>query len=258
MSYKIEYYCVSNIGKCRSNNQDNFFCIDTYKELNTPENSEPIYGKRKTKDTVLVGIFDGMGGEECGEVASYIAAHTLSDYSFGKEPGKELVQYCRIANENICNYAEENQISSMGTTAAILYFNRKKIHLCNIGDSRIYLFTNQKLKQISYDHVATAMSGRKPPLLQNLGIPESEMIIQPFIATGEYNNNDIYLICSDGVTDMLTNDEIEAMLQENTNVNVAEEILKKALERGGKDNITIIMCQVKHYNILFNNKGEKT
>ena len=90
MPYKIEYYCVSNIGKCRSMNQDNFFCIDSYMELNAPENTNPILGKRKAKDTFSVGVFDGMGGEECGEMASYIAACTLAEYSFGKEPEKDF------------------------------------------------------------------------------------------------------------------------------------------------------------------------
>ena len=77
------------------------------------------------------------------------------------------------------------------------------------------------------------------------------MIIRPFIATGIYNHNDIYLICSDGLTDMLTNDELEYILQKKPSVKVAEEMVERALERGGKDNITIIVCQVKYYSLLY-------
>ena len=67
----------------------------------------------------------------------------------------------------------------MGTTAAILVFGKREIGLCNIGDSKIFRFAQNRLEQISVDHYAVGVYGRKPPLSQNLGIPEKELLIDP-------------------------------------------------------------------------------
>ena len=141
----------------------------------------------------------------------------------------------------------------MGTTAAFLKFSSRKIYLCNVGDSKIFQLTDGTLQQISHDHVAASVFGKKPPLLQNLGIPESELIISPYVAAGEYHSGDTYLLCSDGLTDMLTMPEIEKLLREKTGASAAEQLLEQALERGGKDNITLILIHIeKNKRKLFN------
>lgn len=251
MAYKIEYYCVNHKGKYRRKNQDNFFCAGTFLMKDHEGTLHPVKGECKARDILLVGVFDGMGGEQCGEVAAYLAAHIMSNYSFENMPEEEFLKYSKDANGCICGYGEEHRVGTMGTTAAVLCFHKKKVFLCNIGDSKIYLFAENKLHQISYDHVAVGMAGQKPPLLQYLGIPEDEMLIQPYIATGEYHEDDIYLVCSDGLTDMVTEEEIENLLQKKPYVNAAEELLDMALENGGKDNITIALCKVKKYNRLW-------
>lgn len=86
--------------------------------------------------------------------------------------------------------------------------------------------------------------GRKPPLSQNLGIRPSELIIDPYAAGFEYHDGDVFLICSDGLTDMVSQDEIAAILRETDYEESANSLLKKAPENGGKDNITIILCKV--------------
>lgn len=90
--------------------------------------------------------------------------------------------------------------------------------------------------------------GTKPPLTQNLGIKEDELIISPYTATGEYHNHDIYLICSDGLTDMVSNEEIEYILNSSQKENSADLLLQKALENGGKDNITLILMYIRKEN----------
>jgi protein phosphatase len=165
----------------------------------------------------------------------------------------ELLGFCKEANNKICQYGIENDVESMGTTAALLAFTKNEIFLCNIGDSKIFRFADEKLEQISVDHYIKTAYGKKPPLSQNLGIPESELAIAPYFAKGHYNDGDIYLLCSDGLTDMVTVTEIRQILIESTFEDIATKLLKKALQNGGKDNITIIVCKVKRekYNWIF-------
>ena len=256
MAYKIEYYYASSIGKCRKANQDNFSCNGKYMESENQGTGGVKEGVVSVKERPVFGVFDGMGGEERGEMAAFIASKHMAEFSFSKEGSeKGFFDFCSQANRQICQYAEENQVSSMGTTAAILRFEKKKSCLCNIGDSKIFLFDGSNLTQLSYDHVGIAAFGRKPPLTQNLVIPEEEMIIEPYVAAGEYKDGEVYLICSDGITDMLPNQQIQQILTEDPGRTAAEKLLEGALINGGRDNITFILMYVKKKKLsLFGRK----
>ena len=250
MGWMVEYCGVSNIGKYRRTNQDNMVLLNCYMDMKNNEAVGPVQGEVRAGGSAVFAVFDGMGGEERGEMASFIAADRMARRKewTGKEwagDGRDLTPFCLEANKNICLYAEANQIHSMGTTAAILKFGTKQIWLCNVGDSRIYRFANGTLQQISHDHVDIGFYGRKPPLSQNLGIPEEEFIIEPFEATGSYEDGDRYLICSDGLTDMVTEEEIAQTLADDPTDGAVDTLLRLALEHGGRDNITMILCRVK-------------
>ncbi len=254
MRYEIHYSCISNIGKIRNINQDNFICNGQYLSDETSLHF-PISGKAYPNTPLLFGIFDGMGGEECGEVASLIAAKHASAPLKSEDPILALSEFCSAANKLICDYASAHEVASMGTTAAMLLFSEKCISLCNIGDSRIFLFSDGELNQLSVDHVTQAPFGRKPPLSQNLGIPPEEMIIDPYLSSGKYRPGDKFLICSDGITDMLTNDEISSAISDKSVTEATAMLVDTALERGGKDNITAITLEVKKKKLcLFGRK----
>ncbi len=246
----IEYFYTSNIGKCRKTNQDNFFCNGEMMDYKNEGTGKICSGNAFCEEEPVFCVFDGMGGEECGEMAAYLAAEEMknSDFSDGMENG--FRSFCRNANLKICQKTEELEITSMGTTAAIIRFAKEESGLCNIGDSKIFLLSDGELSQISFDHVGISAFGKKPPLLQNLGIPESEMQIDPYIAIGNYQDGDIYLLCSDGLTDMVTTDRIKQILLENPGKTAAQMLLDEALENGGKDNITFILLYI-------NNKKQK-
>ena len=159
---------------------------------------------------------------------------------------KFLLDTCAGMNRAICEYAKEHYIRSIGSTAAILMFDKKDIYFCNIGDSRIYQFSGKKLTQISHDHSDSIVTDRKPPLTQSLGIPESEFVIAPYVARGLYEDGDQYLICSDGLTDMIPEETISEVISGSVTVlRSAEVLLQRALESGGNDNITIVLCTVR-------------
>lgn len=263
MKYRIHYSCCSHVGKCRSMNQDNFVCDGKYLDFSDEQMIFPLNGTLAHDHPSIIGVFDGLGGEECGEIASLITAKCAAETSIGKKPLDSLLEFCKNANEKICAYAEENDISAMGTTAALLAFSRTEIALCNIGDSKIFRFTGKKLEQISTDHYAVAAYGLKPPLSQNLGIPPSEMIIEPYVARERYNDGDSYLLCSDGLTDMVTVEAITQILIETEFDKCVSKLQELALENGGRDNITIILCRIERerqtlFSRLFRSKNTET
>ncbi len=250
MRYNILYSCISHIGKVRNMNQDNFICNgQVLKDAGTDE-PFVLQGVSSSQGTPLFAVFDGMGGEECGEVAARIAAETASCFELQTDGVQALKKYCTEANDAICRYADKHGITAMGTTAAMLLFANKEILLCNIGDSKIFQISSGELRQISKDHIGVAVFGKKPPLSQNLGIPPADMIIDPFISRGAYHVGDRYLICSDGLTDMVTTDEIVAILKNNSISAASQSLLARALENGGRDNITLILLEIKKTSIF--------
>ena len=243
MHYEIVYSCISHIGNVRSINQDNFICNGTYMKAEDSEIEFPISGTVSTKVLTLFGIFDGMGGEECG--ASYIAAKEAATMPIKKDGVLALTDYCKEANTKICEYAENNSVSAMGTTAAMLLCSKDEITLCNIGDSKVFQFANGELEQISKDHIVISAFGTKPPLSQNLGIPPEQLLIEPYLSQGRYKNGDKYLVCSDGLTDMLSLEEIKELLDGQSVEDGTTNLVNKALENGGKDNVTVILLEIK-------------
>lgn len=250
MDYFIEGACKSVIGKVRNNNEDNFcFNLKNMEEQNN--GSEIIKVKCTNEDYFTFAIFDGMGGEEKGERASYIASTILREYL--KEHKNEEMnwnEYVELANDRICEeiYGKDR----MGTTMAGSQFCKDYISISNIGDSRIYILKDGKLIQISVDHNEAKLQEKfninknsKARLTQHLGIKKEEMIIQPFITQIQYDDVQKILICSDGITDMLSDNDIEKILcQSSDSVNAIEVLIEKAMENGGIDNTTVMVFDI--------------
>lgn len=258
MAYKVEYFCVSHTGKCRKNNQDNFYCNGEYLYFQNNGSNKILHGEKTIKNVSVFSVFDGMGGEECGEMASYLAAERIAEYEFGKKnPRDELIAYCKAANADICRYTKEHNLTSMGTTAAILLLDKKKISLCNIGDSKVFRLSRKKMQQISCDHVSRVTVGKKPSLIQNLGIPEEDLLISPYTSSGGYRDGDAYLICSDGLTDMVDTEEIEKLFSLPDKKETARALLQQALDNGGKDNVSFIVLYIKKKQYITFGKGKE-
>ena len=251
MNYDIEYAYACHRGKVRSNNEDNFWCCGhMLPEIN--DGSGEISEERCSSRTFpVLALFDGMGGESCGEVAAKLAAERLGSYyqrnrAKLKHRAEEFVQEaCREMNRAVCSYAAKNRISTMGTTLAMAVFAGPKLYLCNVGDSRIYQERNGAFFRMSTDHVQGNGLFGKAPLTQYLGIPEDHMVIQPSVAEIDCQPDTRIMLCSDGISDMLTEVEIQAILNRKKNASdTVHDLMKLALEKGGRDNATVILCQV--------------
>ena len=244
MKYKIQYSCVCHKGNRRPYNQDNFICNEVYLTPETREEPIAFSGSVLSTTPTLFGVFDGMGGEAYGETASYFAASEAERSEIGKNEVNDIHAMCFNINNKICEYAEENSLGTMGTTAAMLYFGKKDIILCNIGDSKVYSFMDGNLTQISYDHAIPMPDGMKASLSQYLGMPPSDGILDPFFSRGVYNVGDMFLICSDGLSDMVDADSIKNVLTNAPFENATDILLNKALMNGGRDNITILLFKI--------------
>lgn len=244
MSYKIQYYGVSHIGLCRKVNQDNLICEKIILPCRNNGTGEMLSGIANPGRETVFGVFDGMGGEEKGEVAAYIAAEHMRTFSQWKKDGSDLIDFCRQANGEICQYTKQHGLTSMGTTAVLLKFDTKGIRLCNIGDSKAYVMSGQEFRQISQDHVWMPEIYPKPPLSQNLGIPEDELLIEPYTDSLDYKDKDIYLLCSDGLSDMVNVQNMKEILTSRAGPDAVKTLLEEALNHGGKDNITFLLLYV--------------
>ena len=242
--YIIKYACVSHKGNIRSMNQDNIVFDGRYLTLQD-EIREPIIGEKPLSKQRVFGLFDGMGGEENGEMAAYLAAKGTAERQ-GQLDRRTLLELCMRINKQICDYTDDEGLDTCGTTAAILLFDENTSLGCNIGDSRVYCCRDGELTQLSKDHSWPVYRNRKAPLLQYLGIPETEMIIQPTFFEQKPKPGDMYLLCSDGLTDMLTGEELLTILVEEKTVGEkAKQLLDNALKAGGRDNISFILISIE-------------
>lgn len=254
---------ASNVGKVRESNEDNFFLNG--KTLNGKTQGTAIES-HQTKDG-LFAVCDGMGGEAQGELAAAIAVISLGEYYYQalkqeRAFDKWFGDYVMKANAQICAEIEKNSGKRMGTTFAVLSIQDQQAYSANIGDSRVYLFRGGQIRQLSKDHtqarrlidmgILTEEEGKTHPerhkLTQHLGIFPEEMIIEPFFAPPvQLEAGDVFLLCSDGLTDMVEDEEIQEILSRHENPrDAARSLMDIALENGGKDNVSLIISKVCH------------
>jgi len=246
MEYRISYSCVSHVGRRRRMNQDNFLCAGKYARPEpTGGVQRPINGEVDSSQNALFGVFDGMGGEERGEMASYLAAKAAFDTVRTENPRQVLENVCQQASFNICSFVKQNDLGTCGTTAVMVLTNPGGISFCNIGDSKLFRLTEGQLLQLSADDLSIAPFGEKPPLSQYLGIPPEELTICPHYGKQPYKAGDKYLLCSDGLTDMVPQKQIAQILAEQAPEMSAQQLLQQALDNGGKDNVTLIVLEVR-------------
>jgi PPM family protein phosphatase len=206
------------------------------------------------KGTLLV-VADGMGGHSAGEVASQMAADVVCRlyYETRAEPGQALRHAVEEANRRInAAAAEDESKHGMGTTCTALALCGGRAYAAHVGDSRLYMLRGTQLYQLSEDHSAvnemvklgiiTKEQARthedKNVILRALGtVPEVEvLVLEPFAV----REGDRYLLCSDGLHDLVLEDEIASVLSESEDTHAAgERLITMAKERGGHDNITV-------------------
>lgn len=252
MRLTIQAACGCHTGKVRKNNEDNFFFDGKCLEENNNGLKHPAWIEDTLKSGFCVAVFDGMGGENFGELASYAAARQmqetqrcLSDFWISEK--KYLERLTQQLNTSVVEAQQKMCTDKMGSTMVCLYFSGRYVYVCNVGDSRAYRLRNGEFLQLSKDHIDNrpGVPGKKAALTQHLGFGSDEVEIEPHIAKGELKSGDIYLLCSDGLSDMLTNFEMtDIMLKSENAETCVQNLIDSALEHGGRDNITAIVCMI--------------
>ena len=246
---------ICPVGRVRSNNEDNYYLQGQIRQDVEQLNTRAQYVGADT--CALFAVADGMGGEAQGEFASLTAVKSLRPCSV-EQVNAAAQRSINRANALICR--EMDRIGRrMGTTLAALYIDNGRAVACNVGDSRVYLLRDGILTQLSTDHsqvqqmidlgILSSEAARTHPnrhvLTQHLGIREDEMILQPaFSEELELRVGDTFLLCSDGLTDMVDDADILEALSSGTSEHRAQTLVELALAAGGRDNVTVLVASV--------------
>lgn len=235
MTLVLRYAARSDRGLVRGNNEDSVYA-----------------GAR------LLALADGMGGHAAGEVASQLMIAALAHLD-DDEPGDDLLgkldAATREGNAAIADQVEEEpELDGMGTTLTAILFAGKKLGLVHIGDSRAYMLRGGELAQITRDDTfvqSLVDEGRITPEQAHTH-PQRSLImraltgneIEPTLIMREARAGDRYLLCSDGLSDVVSDETIANTMREGTTDECADRLIELALRSGGPDNVTVVVADV--------------
>ncbi|MDB9476895.1 PP2C family protein-serine/threonine phosphatase [Dolichospermum circinale] len=219
-----------------------------------------------TETIILAAIADGMGGMSQGELASKLAIKTVLETAiFPEYPTIEQYQEWLTNLFTQANETVSNQVKEGGTTLSVIFARSQQLIISHVGDSRIYLLRQGEIKQLSEDHSLVAMlvaSGQITPS-QSLEHPDRNVLIKSIgtkrrLSDGYVQNlkqttpelsmqlahQDILLLCSDGVWDLVSKNELEEIFTIDQNLQTSVNLtINKVLERGASDNATLLALQ---------------
>ena len=254
----LRFHALSDIGRRRETNEDSFAC---------------------SEECSLGVVADGMGGHRSGEVASRMAVKLISQYaadlgkaSFceGLKLGQTRVRLKELMEDwtqraNGAIYSKSNRghdlRDRMGTTLTVLLGVEDLVVIANVGDSRAHRIRQGRIEILSRDHVIYAADRRKKKpgkgstrLSASGSVRKRKFVtralgtkprVKPDVAVKETRIGDAYLLCSDGLTDLVRAEEIRDLIQESADDQAAvEALVSTANDRGGTDNITVVLGRV--------------
>ena len=213
-------------------------------------------------DASVYGVADGMGGHKGGETASRVAVQVIKNALRGKKPEQRALDIgVEAANRRIFDMSRhDSALSGMGTTLTFLWEDQEQVLLAHVGDSRAYLLRNGELTQITDDHsvvaelmrngVITREMARSHPyrnvITRAVGVDPT---VQADVLTHDKQPGDLWLICSDGLYNMVADEVIlHVLTSAQSDEDAAEELMRLALKGGGTDNITFVLCRVAEVN----------
>jgi protein phosphatase len=254
---QVSVFARTDVGMHRSGNEDSFLVADLSagKIGLGPDVSRHQLGERGS----LMIVSDGMGGAAAGEIASEMAVTTMRESLASMDANTEISDQLRIAaeiaNDKIWNYSQENpELSGMGATLTGVLIQGTTAYIAQVGDSRAYLIRRQQIKQLTKDQSLAQMlvdSGAiKPDQMDSVpqNVIMQAMGTQPAVKVAmsavQLFRNDCLVICSDGLSNKIPPSELRDMVQGFEDLTEAcRSLVDKANERGGEDNITVIVAR---------------
>lgn len=239
--FNVEAAAISHIGSVKASNEDNYYINGKYKSDSTIS-TDGVADKKK-RDSYTYAVCDGMGGENYGELASLIAAATLE--KFMKTNIRETVgSYIKTSNDFICDLIRKNKQVKSGTTLALLNMQNGTAISYNIGDSRVYLCRKGELYLLSKDHVDPLI---RENLTQYLGILPNEMRLSPYMSEEvKVKKGDVFMLCSVGLTDVLSDEEIVEFLSDDEEdpIAITKKLVSTAQNSHARNDVTVVVIKV--------------
>jgi len=241
----LETYSITDIGRKRQLNQDYVF-----------SSPKPVGNMPN-----LFIVADGMGGHNAGDYASKCTTETVVNElrnSFEKNPTLMMQKAIRVANKKIREDAlADEKLFGMGTTLVVATIIGRYLQVANIGDSRLYIINESGIRQVTRDHSLVEEmirlgglrreDARKHPdkniITRAIGAKDE---VEADFFTEELESGDIVLMCSDGLTNMLDDEEIKKIVLDPTKFTlneIGDALVKAANENGGKDNIGVVLVK---------------
>lgn len=241
----LDWTYKSEVGRVRSHNEDSVL-------IHAP-----------SQQLVFVVVADGMGGHKAGDVASQLAVEVVKEQLLEVTPNdslpelnKKLKESMEVANRSILRKSREDEsVAGMGTTLVVAILKEEKIMIGNIGDSRAYLLNEEKCEQLTRDHslVNELVHMGEITEVEAEGHPQKNVLIRavgtdPEVAADINEHTwavgDYLLVCTDGLTNMVSDELIHAVIKtDNTIEWKADELVRHALEAGGLDNISLALVK---------------
>lgn len=268
----MDVFGITDRGRVREKNEDQFLIADVNKAMEVHQTSldidpdSPIHGTSQGK---LFVVADGIGGNAAGEEASRLAIECLAAYMLngmrwlengGLSSREHFVESFLAAidhtNSEVREYASTHpDHRDMGTTLTVAYVKWPWLYVIHVGDSRCYLLNGTDLKQLTTDHTVAEMLAERSPgpgqevrnsrlehVLTN-AIGGGELDTSPEILSIELVTNQLLLLCTDGLTKHLSDNEITAILCEDISAEATcRRLIEEANSAGGRDNITAIIA----------------
>lgn len=201
----------------------------------------------------LCGVADGMGGHQGGEIASAFTRDMLEKQLMEHEPDADtLVRAVRTVNRRLFIRSQEDGPKGMGTTLSVIWLGQESVYVAHVGDSRVYLLRDGKFKQITDDHSLVMEMVRAGVLTdEQAAVHPMRNVITRAIGTENgvdvdclmvaRRAGDLWLICTDGLHGMVSQEEMKHTLLSATPEQAADQLLQAALDAGGQDNISFVI-----------------
>ena len=245
----LDISAASWTGRVRSQNEDmilvdnQFIRDDTYK-------TQIVLGR---EDRMMIAVADGMGGHNRGDIASNDTLRNLHYFFYDIPSCLNISKFNEAMAgwlESINNYIAskgraDEQYKGMGTTLVCLAYYNNEFYSLNCGDSRLYRFRDHQLAQLTTDHSLSNLEGdeKRSNIITNcIGGGSKSSFIDMVTMTNDIMPKDVYLLCTDGLTDMLSDKAISELLEGKADANT---LCSAAIEAGGIDNVSCCVITIK-------------
>lgn len=246
---RITLTAASRVGCVRSNNEDMVLAYDRF----VRSDAYLTEFETSNSDRFVIALCDGMGGHNAGEVASELVLTNLKFYINDLPKGlavgefeEMLNQWLRSINQTVDSRGHvDPSLMEMGTTLIAIVYYGGKYYWMNCGDSRLYRLRDGHLLQLSTDHSLSNARGEKKHsnIITNcIGAGCRNSYIDLFEFTADFQPGDVYMLCSDGLNDMVSHDDIERLMNQGASAN---KLCEAAIEAGGYDNVSVCVVRVE-------------